>query len=131
MQAWCRTDIDHFVAKALSENDLDPSAAADPNTLLRRLAFDLNGLPPGDHSAIGLERLTDDAGFGEVVESMVSSPAFGEHWSRSWLDVIRYADDQAHVVGNNQELSFTYRYSGRDFRLTDVHGRVVTDIIRA
>ncbi len=115
LQAWCRTDVDHFIAETLNEKALQPNHSADPNTLLRRLAFDLTGLPPSDEMFNSLDTLSDEDGLSQVVERMTSSTAFGEHWSRMWLDLMRYADDQAHIVGNNQELFFPNSYLYRDW----------------
>jgi hypothetical protein len=84
--------IDAFIARKLTENDLKPVALADRRTLLRRLSFDLTGLPPGEDSGEPYEA---------VVERMLNSRHFGERWGRFWLDVARYSEDD--FLGLSQE----------------------------
>jgi cytochrome c553 len=90
--AWPRSDLDRFLLAALEAKGLKPVADADKPTLIRRVTFDLTGLPPtpqefeaflADHSA--------DA-FKNVVERLLASPRFGERWGRHWLDVARFAE---------------------------------------
>jgi len=83
-EAWNQHPIDRFVFADLKEAGLAPSPAADERTLVRRLSYDLTGLPPED-SLYGMEP-------GEIVNRLLDSPRFGEHFGRMWLDVARYAD---------------------------------------
>ena len=87
-----RTPIDHFIAAKQLELGLTPADEADRRTLIRRLTYDLTGLPPT------IERmeafLTDTApdAYERLVEELLASPNYGEHWARHWLDVVKYAD---------------------------------------
>ncbi len=96
--AWPRSDADRFLLAKLEEKNLRPAPDADPVTLVRRLYFDLIGLPPTpeqidafvrDHqSAIGNRQ----SAITKLVDSLLVSPHFGERWGRHWLDVVRYAE---------------------------------------
>ncbi len=90
--SWPRTDIDRFILARLESEGLEPTTDADRETLARRAFFALNGLPPTpaqidefveDHSPDAFERLVD---------RLLASPRFGEHWGRHWLDVARFAE---------------------------------------
>ncbi|MCA9174853.1 MAG: PSD1 domain-containing protein [Planctomycetales bacterium] len=92
---WSANRVDRFVLAAMREQGLSPSPEADRRTLIRRLAFDLTGLPPtpeevrefvADDSPQALERL---------VQRLLDSPAYGERWGRQWLDLARYTDATA------------------------------------
>jgi hypothetical protein len=112
---WCQTDVDHFVAAKLLNAELAPSGRAEPQALLRRLSFDLTGLPPSADQIAHANTLNDVAGYARMVEDLLASPAFGEHWARMWLDLMRFADDQAHIVGNDKSLCFPNSYLYRDW----------------
>ena len=89
---WPRDDIDRFVLAALEARGLAPAAAADRVTWLRRVSFDLTGLPPTPEA---IDAFLADAGstaYETVVDRLLASPAYGERFARHWLDVVRYAD---------------------------------------
>ena len=92
--AWCRTPIDNFVLSRLTDNGMKPNPPADKRTLIRRVTFDLVGLPPSDEEV--QEFLADDTpdAFTKVVDRLLDSPHYGERWARYWLDLARYADTQ-------------------------------------
>ena len=100
--------IDAFVLARLEEAELSLNAPADARVLLRRLSYDLTGLPPDWEQLSGLS-------FEEQVTALLDSPHFGERWARLWLDVARYAEDQAHIVGNNASLTYPNAYRYRDW----------------
>jgi len=87
-----RNPIDRFIAAKLAGKHLSPSPEADRRTLIRRLAFDLTGLPPTLAEVEDFQR--DDApdAYERLVDRLLSSPRYGEHQARLWLDVIRYSD---------------------------------------
>jgi hypothetical protein len=89
---WPRNAIDRFVLARLEREGLGPSAEADKAVLLRRLSFDLVGLPP-DTQQLN-EFLADErpGAYERLVDRLLASPSFGEHWARHWLDLARYAD---------------------------------------
>jgi hypothetical protein len=93
------TPIDKFVAARWAEKGLTPVSAADKLTLVRRAAFDLTGLPPAPELVEAYLKDTSPDAFRRVVDELLASPAYGEKWARHWLDVARYAEDQAHTFG--------------------------------
>ncbi|MEZ6124995.1 MAG: DUF1549 domain-containing protein [Planctomycetaceae bacterium] len=109
--AWPRTDIDHFVLARLNEHQLQPSAQADRRTLLRRVTYDLTGLPPTlDEIADFLADSSANA-FENVVDRLLASPRYGERWGRHWLDVVRYAD----TAGDNSDYPIPQMHRYRDW----------------
>lgn len=107
--------IDALVERRLAEAGLSPNAAADARTLLRRLTFDLTGLPPDPQDVAAFSVEDSPAAFRRHVDRLLSSPAYGERWARLWLDVARYAEDQAHIVGNNKSLFYPNAWKYRDW----------------
>ena len=102
--AWPRDPIDHFVLRQIQKQGLQPSEPADDATLIRRVTFDLTGLPPEPET---LRRVLTDrspAAFPRYVDQLLSSPAYGERMAAYWLDLVRYADtvgyhgDQDHNI---------------------------------
>jgi hypothetical protein len=90
--AWVRTPIDHFILQKLASTGLRPSPLSDRRALLRRVYFDLIGLPP---SVEEIEEFLQDESPGAyeaVVDRLLASPHFGERWARHWMDVVHYAD---------------------------------------
>ena len=89
---WPQTLIDNFVLSKLEANGLSPATPAAKRTLIRRVTFDLTGLPPTPDDIVAF--LSDDspAAFSRVVDRLLNSHAYGERWGRHWLDVARYAD---------------------------------------
>src|SRR5688572_12602593 len=94
--AWPRKPLDRFLLARLEERGLEPAAPADPRTLIRRLAFDLTGLPPTAAQIEEFERDPSDAALERLVDSMLASPRFAETWARHWLDLVRYAESRGH-----------------------------------
>lgn len=100
---WSLSDIDPFILAKLEENALDPSPDADPVTLLRRLSFDLTGLPPTPEEAAAFSM----AKLEETIDDLLASDGFGVRWARHWLDVVRYAES------NGKEANLTYPHAWR------------------
>ena len=96
---WPRDDIDRFILAELEEDGLEPAADADPYTLLRRLTFDLTGLPPTLEEIEAFVNDSSDDAYQKVVDRLLASPAFGDHWARHWFDLSCYAD-LADIQGN-------------------------------
>jgi hypothetical protein len=91
-RAWVANPIDAFILHALEAKGLTPSPPADKRTLLRRVCFDLTGLPPtADEQRSFLEDKADDA-YDRLVDRLLDSPHYGERWAQHWLDVVRYAE---------------------------------------
>src|SRR5437899_2329443 len=112
---WPKQPIDHFILARLEQAGLSASPPADRRTWIRRVSFDLIGLPPSPDE---VEAFVDDRSpdaVEKVVERLLASPHYGERWARIWLDVARYAEDQAHIVGNDQSLCYPNAYLYRDW----------------
>ncbi len=109
--AWPRTDIDRFILEALEGRNLVPVADADRPTLLRRLSFDLTGLPPTPSELDAFA--VDGAGnaLERVVDRLLASPQFGERWGRHWLDIARFAESN----GNADNVPFPHAWRYRDY----------------
>ncbi len=108
-----RNPIDAFLQARLDALGLDPAPPADRRTLVRRVTFDLIGLPPtpAEVEAFIHDPLPDDQAFAKVVDRLLASPHYGEHWGRHWLDVVRYADSSG--LANDYERGAAWRY--RDY----------------
>jgi hypothetical protein len=91
-RAWPQTAVDNYILAKLEASGLSPSSCADKRTLIRRITFDLVGLPPtpGEINAFLADRSPD--AFSRIVDRLLASPRYGERWGRHWLDVARYAD---------------------------------------
>ena len=89
---WAKNAIDHFVLARLKKLGLQPSAAADRATLIRRLSIDLLGLPPTPEEVAAFASDQDPRAYEKLVDRLLASPRFGERWARPWLDLARYAD---------------------------------------
>lgn len=101
---WPRTPIDHFVLQKLEAAGLSPSAPADRAILLRRVSIDLTGLPPTPEQTRLF--LSDDSqeAFEKVVDRLLGSKAYGEHWARMWLDLARYADTKGYEKDRHRDI---------------------------
>jgi hypothetical protein len=106
---WARDPIDAFVLHRLEANKLAPAPPADRLTLLRRVCFDLTGLPPSPEEVecfAGDER--PDA-YERLVDRLLASPHYGERWARHWLDVVRYADTGGFEVDHLYPNAWRFR----------------------
>ncbi|MBC8356203.1 MAG: DUF1553 domain-containing protein [Planctomycetes bacterium] len=101
--------IDEFIERKLRENDLTFSAEADRRTLIRRLWFDMLGLPPAIEEVKQFESANDSKAWEHLVEEALKSLRYGERWAQHWLDVIRYADTHGFEVNTPRENAWPYR----------------------
>jgi hypothetical protein len=113
--SWPQRRIDTFVLAKLEEAGLQPAPAADPATWLRRVNFDLIGLPPAPEEVDAFRKDLSAAARERVVDGLLASPHFGERWARPWLDLARFAEDQAHIVGEDRSLCYPNAYLYRDW----------------
>lgn len=107
---WIRNAIDQFVLARLEKEGLAPSTEADARTLIRRLYFDLLGLPPRPEE---VEEFLNDRGPGayeRLVERVLASPHYGERWGRHWLDAARYADSDGYEKDTGRPWAWRYRH---------------------
>jgi hypothetical protein len=109
--AWVRGDIDRFILAKLHQKGLQPVADADKLTLLRRVTFDLTGLPPTPAQIDAFVKDDSPAALAKVVDRLLASPAFGERWGRHWLDVARYGES----TGSARNLPYPHAWRYRDY----------------
>jgi hypothetical protein len=111
--AWTRNSIDLFIRAKLEAKGLAPSPAADRRTLIRRLSFDLIGLPPTPEEVGAFVNDSRPGAYERLVDRLLASPHHGERWARYWLDVARYADTKGYVFF--QEANYPWGYTYRDY----------------
>jgi hypothetical protein len=110
-QAWGRNPVDAFILQKLEEKGIAPAPAADRRTLLRRVTFDLIGLPPTPAEVADFLADQSPDAFGKVVERLLASPRYGERWARHWLDVVRYTDSlDTRGFGGASDVAEAWRY---------------------
>ncbi|MHC4876720.1 MAG: PSD1 and planctomycete cytochrome C domain-containing protein [Planctomycetota bacterium] len=93
---WSDHPIDRFVMQAMQKHALKPSARADQHTLIRRLSLDLTGLPPSPAEVDAFVNDDSQHAVTRLIDRLLESPRFGEHWARLWLDLARYADTKGY-----------------------------------
>ncbi|MEX2303556.1 MAG: DUF1553 domain-containing protein [Bryobacterales bacterium] len=93
-QAWARRPIDAFVLSKLVENELRPAAGAARDTLIRRVYFDLWGLPPSPAEVAEFVNDSSPDAYEKLIDRLLASPHYGERWAQHWLDVVRYAETE-------------------------------------
>ena len=101
---WAKNDVDYFILDKLNEQNLKPSPQADKETLLRRVSFDIIGMPAPDNLA--QKFLTDNGShaYEELVDSLLASPHYGEKWTSMWLDLARYADTKGYERDDSRSI---------------------------
>jgi mono/diheme cytochrome c family protein len=114
--------IDAFIRQRLAFERLAPSPEADRSTLIRRLSFDLRGLPPSPDEVEEFQRDARPDGYERLVDRMLASPAYGERWGRHWLDQARYADSNGYTVDSPRQI---WRY--RDWVIAATNADVPFD----
>lgn len=110
---WVRTPVDRFVLERLEKARLSPSPEADRRTLIRRVTFDLTGLPPTPEEVEAFVNDPAPGAYERVIERLLASPRYGERWGRHWLDVARYADTKGYLF--REERRYPYSYTYRDY----------------
>ena len=106
---WIRTPVDAFVLAKLREQGLAPSAEADRRTLIRRLSYDLHGLPPAPEEIDAFLTDTSDDAFGDLVDRLLGSPRYGERWGRYWLDVVHFGESHGYDKDKPRPNAWPYR----------------------
>lgn len=106
---WQRNPIDAFVLEKLVENGLSPSQQAEKRTLVRRLYYDLHGLPPTPKQVEEFVSDPDPEAYPKLVDQLLDSPRYGERWARHWLDVVHYADTHGYDKDKVREHAWPYR----------------------
>jgi mono/diheme cytochrome c family protein len=111
---WVRTPVDHFVLALLEKNKLHPAPPADRRTLIRRVTYDLIGLPPTPNEVDTFLSDGKSDAYSRLVERLLASPHYGERWGRYWLDIARYADTKGYLAGG-EERRYAFSYTYRDY----------------
>ena len=111
-----RNEIDHFIQATLAAKGLAPSPEADRRTLIRRATYDLTGLPPTAEEVDAFLADTSPNAFEVLIDRLLQSPHYGEHWGRHWLDVVRYAD----TAGENTDHPIPDAWRYRNWVITAV-----------
>src|SRR5262245_14187305 len=126
--SWVRTPIDAFILAKLAAAGLGPTPSADRATLLRRVTFDLTGLPP---TAAELDDFLNDSrpdAYARVVERLLASPHYGERWAQHWLDVVRYAESDGYELDAVRADAWRYRdYVIRSFNADKPYNQFLTE----
>ena len=107
--AWARNPIDLFIIARLRELNLTPVPQADRRTLLRRLYYDLTGLPPDPDEMQEFVASSDPLAYEKMVDKLLASPRYGERWGRHWLDVIKYGDTCGYDKDKLRPNAWPYR----------------------
>lgn len=101
---WGYNEVDAFVLKKMEEHDLTPNKEADPYDLVRRVYLDLIGLPPTTKQIEAYIKDTSENRYEKLVDSLLESPKYGEHWASMWLDLARYADSKGYEADRAREI---------------------------
>ncbi|MEW4561611.1 PSD1 and planctomycete cytochrome C domain-containing protein [Bremerella sp. JC770] len=108
-EAWIKDPVDRFILAKIEDANLAPNGPAEPAMLLRRLHFDLTGLPPTPQQVEAFLADPSPAAIEKVVDELLASPRFGEHWGRHWLDLVRYAESRGHEFDYAIPNAYEYR----------------------
>jgi hypothetical protein len=123
---WVRTPIDAFILATLERKGLRPSAEADRRTLIRRLSYDLLGLPPDPEDIDAFVRDESPGAYAALVDRLLASPHYGERWGRHWLDVVHYGDTHGYDKDKRRDNAWPYRdYVIRAFNSDLPYGRFI------
>ena len=109
---WSRNELDHFVFHKQAAAGLKPAPPAAPHQLVRRLYFNLTGLPPtpAEADAFAAEHARDaQAAVGHLIDRLLASPRYGERWARHWLDLVRYAESDGFRIDDYRPHAWRYR----------------------
>jgi hypothetical protein len=101
--------IDHFIRERLKKDNLTLSPMADRRTLIRRLSFDLIGLPPTPHEVEAFVSDSSPDAYERLVDRLLDSPHYGERWARHWLDIVRYGESQGFERNGFRPSAWKYR----------------------
>ena len=129
-KAWVRNPIDTFILAKLESKGLTPAAPADKPTLLRRVTYDLTGLPPTPAELHAFLADTGPNAYEKVVDRLLASTGYGERWARHWLDLVRYAETDGHEWDIEKTGAWQYRdYLIRAFNADIPYNQFVTEQI--
>jgi hypothetical protein len=125
---WPRNPIDVFIQKGLREHGLAPAPEADRGVLIRRLSFDLLGLPPLPEEVDRFLADRDPGAYERLVDRLLAAPAYGQRWARHWLDLVRYAESDGYRQDAYRPDAWRYRdYVVRSFNTDKPYDRFLTE----
>jgi hypothetical protein len=107
--AWCRTPVDHFVMAALESRGIAPNGPAERRKLIRRVYFDLIGLPPTAEEVEAFVADTASDAYEQLIDRLLDSPHYGERWARHWLDLARFAESHGYEQDDDRPTAYHYR----------------------
>ncbi len=127
---WSRNEIDRFVAAKHSEMGLRPAPEADRTTLIRRLSYNLLGLPPSPEQVRSFVEDSSSGAYERLVDGMLASPRYGERWGRHWLDVVHYGESHGYDKDKARRNAWPYRdYVIRSFNGDKPYARFIREQI--
>lgn len=106
---WVQSPIDRFVLEKLRELGAEPNPQADRRTLIRRLYFDMIGMPPTPEQVASFLSDSDPRAYANRVDQLLEDPRFGERWARHWLDVVRFAESSGFEQDSDRPFAYWYR----------------------
>ena len=108
-KAWIRTPIDAFILTGLRKAELTPTAEADRPTLIRRVTYNLHGLPPTPEEVAAFIADKSPQAYEHLVDRLLDSPKYGEQWARHWLDVVRFAESDGYEYDTHRPDAYRFR----------------------
>jgi hypothetical protein len=130
--AWIRNPIDAFILRKLEQEGLKPAPPADRRTLIRRVYFDLHGLPPTPKAVEEFANDKSENAYEKLIDQLLASPRYGERWGRYWLDLVRYADTAGFETDHFYPNAWRYRdYVIESFNTDKPYTRFVQEQIAA
>lgn len=127
-EAWARNPVDLFILAKLEAEGLSPSPEADRRTLIRRLSFDLIGLPPTPEEVAVFQRDRSGDAYEKLVDRLLASPRYGERWARHWLDTVHYGETHGYDKDKPRPNAWPYRdYVIRSFNEDKPYWRFIEE----
>jgi hypothetical protein len=127
-KAWIRTPVDAFILDGLRKAGLKPAPEADRITLIRRVTYDLHGVPPTPAEIDAFVRDRSPHAWEKVVDRLLASPRYGEQWGRHWLDVVRFAESDGYEYDTHRPDAYRYRdYVINSFNTDEAYDQFVKE----
>ena len=120
---WVYNEIDEFLLAQMEEAGVTPVGDASPEALIRRVTFDLIGLPPEPQVLIGFAKNPTREFYESYINDLLNSPRFGERWARHWFDIARYGES----AGNSRDVLMPYAWRYRDYVIDTINADVPYD----
>ena len=119
--------IDHFIQKKVEDANLKTASKASPEELIRRLSFDVIGLPPTFEQVQEFKKNFSEETYRVLVQQLLDSPQYGERWGRHWLDVVRYGDTKGYLTAG-RDRNYPYAYTYRDWVIDALNNDLPYDL---